>query len=339
MPSAPPPSATTATSSTTFGNRPRTNTRVDAPPISMPGTGPKLQSTVEEETLDEGALSADFARELAKGMENLMQEITNGFATGDKTGSSSSNPTAGDGTEMTDTERAKADAERAKAFKAAWEAMLVEGLNGGDDAGRLEKLGEPLGKDGVKAKGDSNGAGTSTGNDFQSKIKQAMDKLKESESNLQSGSSSADAGASPESLEGLLKSLSDLGLGDGGEDDADLTGFLENMMGQLMSKEVLYEPLKELSDNFPRYLADPPAPLSSEDRPRYEKQYSLVKQIVENFERPGYSDANVEDSKNIMSLMTEMQSYGSPPAEIMGPLPPGFENGIPQNMDENCVIA
>jgi peroxin-19 len=31
-------------------------------------------------------------------------------------------------------------------------------------------------------------------------------------------------------------------------DDTELQKVLENMMGQLMSKDVLYEPLKELND-------------------------------------------------------------------------------------------
>lgn len=34
-----------------------------------------------------------------------------------------------------------------------------------------------------------------------------------------------------------------------------------------------------------------------------------------------------------------MQSEGSPPPEIMGPLPPGFENGMPALGDEGCVVA
>jgi peroxin-19 len=35
-------------------------------------------------------------------------------------------------------------------------------------------------------------------------------------------------------------------------DDGELQKLLEGMMGQLMSKEVLYEPLKELSDKVGR---------------------------------------------------------------------------------------
>ena len=38
------------------------------------------------------------------------------------------------------------------------------------------------------------------------------------------------------------------GLGDGEAGEEDLAGMLEQMMGSLMSKDVLYEPLKELSE-------------------------------------------------------------------------------------------
>lgn len=181
VPSAPPPSTTTTTAPTPFGNRPRNNTRVDAPPISIPGSGPRLESTTEEEALDENELSAEFARELAKGMENLMKEITTGLDPSQSTSGGKSKSAGEDSSsagELT-------DEERMKAFKAAWEAMLVEGLNGTDDPS-LPGLGELLGKEGVKPKGDVKDSGPSAPpSDFQSRIKQTMDKLKESESNLQ----------------------------------------------------------------------------------------------------------------------------------------------------------
>jgi peroxin-19 len=41
-------------------------------------------------------------------------------------------------------------------------------------------------------------------------------------------------------------------------DDASLQNLLEGMMGQLMSKEVLYEPLKELNDKVGSYLSAVP---------------------------------------------------------------------------------
>lgn len=85
----------------------------------------------------------DFSRELAKGMENLMRELS-----------------AEGSTAATDNDGSSADSVRA--LKAVWEQMLVEGMDG--DPG----VGQPSGDSG-----------------FQDKIKQAVNKLKESESSLQ----------------------------------------------------------------------------------------------------------------------------------------------------------
>ena len=56
-----------------------------------------------------------------------------------------------------------------------------------------------------------------------------------------------DSAEGDDTLEQLLKSLGDANVGDGNPEDQ-LQGLLENMMTQLMSKEVLYEPLKELHE-------------------------------------------------------------------------------------------
>jgi len=153
--------------------------------------------------------------------------------------------------------------ERNRALKAAWEAMLVDGMDGNLGDGGLEGIGEALGKSEKKEEGPSA---------FQDRIKQAMDKLKESESKAQvrllvafrfpleltrtsiQGSAGAGANQNPESVEALLQSLGDLGLGEGGENEEELADFLETMMGQLMSKEVLYEPLKELAAGVQSHL-------------------------------------------------------------------------------------
>ncbi|KAF9481747.1 Pex19-domain-containing protein [Pholiota conissans] len=307
-PAAPPP---TAAGTGTFG-RPRTNTRVDGPPQSIPGSGSYLGLGTAEET-DEDALSLEFTKELAKGMENLMREIAGEAGV----------PDAGS-EEVT-------EEERARAFKAAWEAMLVEGMDGNLGEGGLDGLAQPSGA--AKSKEGTTGTGG-----FQDKIKQAMDKMKESESKMQGAAGGSNTTPTPESLEALLQSLGDLGLGEGGEDETELAGLLETMMGQLMSKEVLYEPLKELADGFPGYLEKPPAPLSTEDRTRYESQLVCVKKIIAVFEKTTYSDSNPVDNKQIVDLMGEMQTYGTPPTEIMGSLPPGLE-GPGGLASEDCTIA
>lgn len=75
------------------------------------------------------------------------------------------------------------------------------------------------------------------------------------QSDIQEGNSAPSASSDP--FEALLSQLNAAGLGDltsealqgeGGENEEELQGMLEMMMGSLMSKDVLYEPLKELGE-------------------------------------------------------------------------------------------
>ncbi|KIK62347.1 hypothetical protein GYMLUDRAFT_41763 [Collybiopsis luxurians FD-317 M1] len=305
----PPPPPPTATTTTSF-NRPRTNTRVDSAPISVPGTGILSSSGVVEENENEelkAALSDEFTRELVKNMQDLMKELT--------AGSQRPEDVIEQGSEQGDDKDKEKETERL--MKAAWEAMLIEGMNGATEP-------EAASSSSTTEKGKAS--------DFQTKIKQTMDKLKESETNLQNQSSTSGAGT--ESIQSLLNSLKDLGLdGEGNEEDeAELAGFLENMMGQLMGKEVLYEPLKELNDKFPTYLANPPSDLSPTDKTRYEKQYEYVGKIMKIFEDPGYDENDQETGAKVAELMGEMQNYGAPPESIMGPMPPEL------GPDGSCVV-
>ena len=118
---------------------------------------------------------------------------------------------------------------------------------------------------------------------------------------------------------------------DSEESEEELKGILETMMSQLMSKEVLYEPLKELHDKvrtsqpcslsyvhssppqFPSYLKDNDATLSAEDKTRYASQSKVVAQIVATFEDPSYTDDDAQKGLKIVELMQEVRILcGSP---------------------------
>jgi len=158
-----------------------------------------------------------------------------------------------------------------------------------------------------------------------------MDKMKEGQSSLKSSDGGGD-------LDALLSSLNNVGAD--GEDEEGLQGFLETMMSQLMSKEVLYEPLKEMNEKFPSYLTENENKLSQEDKDRYENQQKIVSQIITIFEANDYSEEDPQIGLNVMALMNEMQEYGAPPTEIMGELPPGVPvgpDGLPQ-LPGDCRI-
>ncbi|TCD64967.1 Peroxisome chaperone and import receptor [Steccherinum ochraceum] len=272
--------------------------------------------------LDDLNLSDDFASELAKGMAELMREIA-----------AESGPGAegGDGSEE--------DKEGEAKFRKAWEEMLVGELNGmpgvddllaGGPSGGTGAKGKA--KEGAKTQGAAKSAADAGSDNFQDSIRKAMEKLKESESNHQAESASS----SEDPLEALLSSLGE----GGGQSEDELQGILESMMTQLMSKEVLYEPLKELQDKFPTYLRDNADTIKPEDRKRYDSQQVIITQIISIFESPDYSDEDATQGVKVVGLMNEMQSLGSPPAEIMGPLPPGLDvgtDGLPK-LPDGCSV-
>lgn len=112
-------------------------------------------------------------------------------------------------------------------------------------------------------------------------------------------------------------------------------------MSSIMSKEVLYEPLKELGEKFPPYLSENATKLSAEDKTRYESQLDRINKILKIFEDPKYSDEDKDKSIELVELMGQMQSFGTPPTEVMGDLPPGFNlgaDGMPQ-LPEGCCIS
>ena len=120
---------------------------------------------------------------------------------------------------------------------AAWEAMLVEGMDG---------MSGPSAPASTSSSNARTSADAPREGNFQSRIRSAANRLRESESGLQSSDPPASGEDNLQSLLSQLEGLGDIA-GEGGE-EKEIQGVLEAMMGQLMSKDVLYEPLKELHD-------------------------------------------------------------------------------------------
>jgi peroxin-19 len=130
--------------------------------------------------------------------------------------------------------------------EAAWQKAIEMMLSGeGLEALGLDKDGQP--KPGTKAPAPSAGGESSSSEekiDFNETIRRTMEQLK----NPSAKSSSANG--TPD-LEALLAQLGNdprmAGLGDLNGEDEDLGGLLDGMMAQLMTKEVLEEPMSELA--------------------------------------------------------------------------------------------
>ncbi|KAJ2889511.1 hypothetical protein IWW38_004662, partial [Coemansia aciculifera] len=101
-----------------------------------------------------------------------------------------------------------------------------------------------------------------------------------------------------------------------------LDSLVDDVISQLMSKDVLQQPLKELDREYPKYLEKNKSTLSNEDRERYQKQHEYVKQILAMFAETTDDAAN---DPRIVDLMQKMQDCGQPPNELLKILAPDME--------------
>jgi peroxin-19 len=123
---------------------------------------------------------------------------------------------------------------------------------------------------------------------------------------------------SSDPLAHLLSQLGDLS----GEDANKMDGMIEEMLGAIMSKDVLYDPMKELSSavsfpiipymatlknirQYPGYLSSHPD-LPAEDKKRYEEQLRLSREILAIFDKPNYSDEDSKSQADVFKLMNEV---------------------------------
>ena len=105
---------------------------------------------------------------------------------------------------------------------------------------------------------------------------------------------------------------------------------MESMMKSILSKDLLYPPLKELCSKYPDWLADNRTILCEKDYEQYSNQYLIAKEIVQTFEGQEADGANPtscskNQSDHIFELMQKMQTYGHPPKALIGDAPDPFD--------------
>ena len=106
----------------------------------------------------------------------------------------------------------------------------------------------------------------------------------------------------------------------------DSNDVVDGVMKQLLDKELMYEPMKEVCTRYPKWLAENKERLSNEEYQKYGTQYQYFQRIVRLYETdPGNFD-------RLMELMQDIQEYGQPPVEIIKELAPELqfdEEGMP----------
>ncbi|XP_077470764.1 peroxisomal biogenesis factor 19 [Stigmatopora argus] len=174
----------------------------------------------------------------------------------------------------------------------------------------FQKLSEAAGKVGTD---------TASQQEFTSCLKDTLRGLAKNADNLQSSGLAGDD---------LVNALEGLGLDEGGEsggggggDDANILPIMQSIMQNLLSKEVLYPSLKEITAKYPEWLEANRSSLSPEDVQRYEQQAKVMGEICQRFEKEEDGDQVFE---GIMELMQQLQELGQPPKELAGDAPAGL---------------
>ncbi|CAD0089266.1 unnamed protein product [Aureobasidium mustum] len=150
---------------------------------------------------------------------------------------------------------------------------------------------------------------------FASTIEKTMERMQASG---QSASAAAASSSQDDMLAQMLKDLENGNFPAMDGEQGDFNSMLMGMMEQLVNKDILYEPMKELHDNFPEWLEKNKDSTSKQDMDRYKTQQSVVKDIVERFEKKNFSDDNKEDREYIVDKMQQMQAAGAPPPGLVG---------------------
>ncbi|KAK9144388.1 hypothetical protein Sjap_004291 [Stephania japonica] len=170
----------------------------------------------------------------------------------------------------------------------------VQGLGGGLPDLRSKKKGKGKGKVG---KEKENHAG------------EALEKLREHTREAVLGLETATAPREglemDESIDEWVKQFQEMA----GSQDMD--SIVENMMQQLLSKEILHEPMKEIGEKYPEWLEEHKSGLTKEDFDRYNLQCNLIKELNRVYE----DDPN--NFPKIVELMQKMQECGQPPSDIV----------------------
>ncbi|XP_072963626.1 peroxisome biogenesis protein 19-2-like [Typha angustifolia] len=99
----------------------------------------------------------------------------------------------------------------------------------------------------------------------------------------------------------------------------DMESIVETMMQQLLSKEILYEPMKEIGERYPKWLEKHKNGLSQEEYDRYYHQYQLILKLNEVY------DKEPDNFPKVVELMQKMQECGQPPNDIVQELAPDLD--------------
>eukprot|EP01138_Halocafeteria_seosinensis_P013033 gb/GECG01013311.1/.p1 GENE.gb/GECG01013311.1/~~gb/GECG01013311.1/.p1 ORF type:complete len:309 (+),score=69.86 gb/GECG01013311.1/:1-927(+) len=156
-------------------------------------------------------------------------------------------------------------------------------------------------------------APTGDSEDADESIRQAMEmmqKLAASDTDQSNGEQMSD-----EAMNDIMKEFEEMGKKD------DFQSVVDNMMKQLLSKDIMYEPVVEITKRFPSWLASHKDGLTQEEYEKYGKMYQQFQRLCDTYA------TEPDNFPKLMEIIQDLQECGQPPPEIIKELAPGLEMG------------
>ncbi|KAI3784237.1 hypothetical protein L1987_43332 [Smallanthus sonchifolius] len=101
-----------------------------------------------------------------------------------------------------------------------------------------------------------------------------------------------------------------------------MKSIMQTMMQQLMSKQFLHEPMKEIEEKYPKWLQDSEFKLNKIEYIRYLRQHQITKDLNTIYE------TEPDIFNKISDLMQKMQECGQPPNDIVKELASAFDTTL-----------
>ncbi|NXS74796.1 PEX19 factor, partial [Pandion haliaetus] len=155
------------------------------------------------------------------------------------------------------------------------------------------------------------GSDVASQQEFTSCLKETLSGLAKNATDLQSSSASE---------EELAKALEGLGLEEG-DGEGSVLPVMRSIMQSLLSKDVLYPSLKEITEKYPEWLRRHGEALPAEQYERYRAQHGVMGRICQQLEdeRPGEGEEERRARfETLLDLMQQLQDLGHPPKELAG---------------------
>ncbi|CCK70185.1 Pex19p KNAG_0D04400 [Huiozyma naganishii CBS 8797] len=241
-------------------------------------------------------------------------------------------PVSVDGVSASATAAPLAVEENAPAGDTGGDAKTIEGLreeftnlmSGGDGQEQATRDFDTV-MDSLKAasaggavRGEGSVSKDSVGTGFQDIVADTLDKLKksgdaapQSQPKSQPPQPPQGEGNPDDVLSQLLSQLVDgSGPAELGEDGMD--GAIWGILNQMSSREVLYEPMREMQADFVRWFDEHgEEPEHAEKIETYKKQRALVDELVAVYDSPGYTNELCRD--RVTDLLDELEQLGDSP--------------------------